>query len=298
MNDMTVAISESALKEVFGALVEVFQFELNKSGSGSPRFAVHVKCHLKRGSFSLVPPDPHNPIYKGGYFNLTDVIVDWDNLDLTATVHIPKVGWGSVCIVNTPLGCAVEIPGASFFDTDISAGIAIDDVLRSRIDLGMAPLSRHIWNGDDKTYQWLVVPQIVHQNVQPIDVPDTVADLINGLIKKLIDEAMRHLPDWAKDIVDTLVGGLANFIRVLLGVPTNLKVWLEGLLRYSLNPLDLIFQILENCFQNNLSLYTMDDPVEVLPKETSPVALPRVMMPISGMNLRVEATEFVIGVTP
>ena len=299
MNDLTLAVSESALERVFGDLIEIFQFDVSKSTSGSVRFAIHVKAHLERGSFSLVPPDPGNPFYTGGFFKLSDVVIAWDNLDLTVTVHIPKVGWDSFCLIPDPIfgGCILEIPGASFFDTDVSVTVPIDNIIRSRIDLGAAPLAHHVWDSDHNTWVWKIVPEIVWTNVQPLDIADTVGDLIDGIVTQLVNDALSFLPDWAKDIVDAVVHGIASFIRGLLSLPTDLVAWLDNLLRVSLDPFSLIIQVLVDHFQNDLALYTINDPLEVLKAETTPVALPSVTIPVSNLDLSVAAVEFVIGVT-
>jgi hypothetical protein len=299
MSDLTLAVSEAALKETVGALVEVFQFEVNPSTSGSPRFALHVKCHLERGDFALVPPDPHNPIFTGGFFKLTDLLIAWDNLDLTVTVHIPQVVTPSFCLVPNPipfLPCIVEIPGMSFFDTDVSVTIGIDNLVKSRLGIGFAPLARRLWNNDKKTYQWLIVPQVVWQDIQPLDIADTIADLIDEIVKGLVDVALAPLPQWAKDAVNVIVGGFADLVRKLLSLPADLKDWLSNLLRVSLDPFDLILQILVNHFQNDLSLYTIDDPIQILPKDDS-LGLPPVNLPLGAIDLSVQAVEFVIEVT-
>ena len=229
---------------------------------------------------------------------MTDVVVAWDNLDFTVTVHIPKIGWDFFCLISLPVvGCVVEIPGASFFDTDVSVTLPIDNIIRSRIDLGAAPLAHHLWNSDTNTWQWVVVPEIVWWNILPLDIADTVGDLIDGIIKKLIDEALSFLPDWAKDVVDAIVGGIANFIRGLLSLPADLIAWLDNLLRVSLDPFDLILQILANYFKDYLRLYAIDDPMEVLSKQTTPAMLPAVMLPIAALNTTVAASELVVEVT-
>jgi hypothetical protein len=300
MTDLTVAISKAALEQTLGDFIEIFQFEANPSTSGSPRFGLTVKCHLERGNVSLEPPSALNPIYQGGFFKLTDLVVAWDKLDFSVTVHLPKVGWGEFCLIPDPIfgGCIVKIPGASFFDVDITATIPIDNIIRSRLDLGVAPIAHRVWNSDEQTYQWLVVPQVVWQNVQPIDPGDIVGDLIDGLVTKLVNEALSFLPDWARDIVDAILHGIASFIRGLLNLPADLKSWLSNLIRFSLDPFDIILQLLENYFQNDLSFYRVNDPLALLPEETTPIKLPAVKIPIQDIALTVDAAEFVIGVQP
>jgi hypothetical protein len=299
MNDLTLAVSESALERVFGDLVEIFQFDVSKSTSGNPKFAVHVKAHLERGSFSLVPPDPGNPFYTGGFFKLDDVVIAWDNLDLTVTLHIPGVSTPSFCLVPNPItgGCWVEIPSVTFFDFDVSVTVPIDNIVRSRIDLGAAPLAHHVWDAGNNTWVWKIVPEIVWTNVQPLDIADTVGDLIDGIVTQIVNDALSFLPGWAIDIVDAIVHGIASFIRTLLSLPTDLVAWLDNLLRISLDPFSLIIQILVDHFQNDLALYTINDPLEVLKAETTPVILPPVTIPVSNLDLSVAAVEFVIGVT-
>jgi hypothetical protein len=298
MSDITLAISQSALQQAFGALVEVFEFETTSNTSGNPRFSLHVKCHLERGSFALVPPDPNNPIYTGGFIKLSDIVIAWDNLDLTITVHIPKIGWDSFCLLSLPVvGCVITIPGASFFDTDVSVTLPIDNLVRSRIDLGTAPLAHHLLDATTGKWQWAIVPEVVWTNIQPLDIADTVGDFIDDVVAKLVDEALSFLPDWAKDVVDAIVHGIASFVRGLLSLPADLISWLDNLLRVSLNPFDLIVQILVNHFQNDLRLYSIDDPMEILPKQTSPVLLPAVTIPIGSLDTRVDAVELVVEVT-
>jgi len=297
MNDLTIAISAGALEDTFGALIEIFSFQFSKSTGGSVQFSINVQCHFERGQMTLMPPDPASLIYQGGYFDLSDVVIKWDRLDLGVTVHIPGVNVGGFCLLPTPWGCAIQIPPTTLFDVDITATIPIDNIVDSRLDLGVAPVPTHVWNSDLQTYQWLLVPHVVWQELQLLDIADTVADLIDGLITNLVNDALGFLPDWAKDIIDELVGGLANLIRGLLSLPTDLQAWLSNLLRVSLDPFDFIVQLVENYFQNDLSLYSLNDPMAVLPKQTTPVALPAVTMPITNVSIDVDATEVVIGVT-
>jgi hypothetical protein len=299
MSDFTLAVSEKTLRDLFGRFIEIFQFETTKSTSGDIRFGIHMRCHLERGAFSLEPPDPLSPNYKGGFFKLTDIVIRWDNLDLSLTVHIPKVTVGGFCVIPNPFGgCLVEAPSVSFFDCDVGpVTIPIGGVVDSRISIGLALLAHRLWNSDENTFQWCVVPRSVEQNIELVNIGDTIGDLINGLIKKLVDAALSLLPDWAKDVVDALLGGIADFIRSLLNLPAELQDWLSTLLRTSLDPIDFILQTLINHFQDDIILYHINDPVEVLAKEETPVQLPAVTMPIKSLDLSVAPQEFIIGVT-
>ena len=299
MTQLTVAINERALAQIFGSFIEVFRFSTSSSTSGNPRFAIDVAAHFERGNFELVPPDPHNPIFTGGFFFLTDVVIKWDKLDLTATVHIPPITLGNFCLIPLPFGsgCLVHIPGVTFFDFDLSATIAIDYIVDSRVDIGIAPQVDRYWNSDDNTYKWRVTPHDAWQQVQIIDVADTVGDLIDDLISEFVDALLSFLPDWARAIIDAVLHGVANFIRALLSLPADLVDWLSNLLRFSLDPFDLIFKLLVDYFQKKLSLYELDDPITLLTKETQPVLLPAVTAPVTDLVTSVQADEFVIGVS-
>jgi hypothetical protein len=298
MTQLTLAINERALEQIFGSFIEVFRFSTNSSTSGNPRFAIDVAAHFERGDFALVPPDPHSPIFTGGFFSLTDVVIKWDKLDFTATVHIPPVTLGNFCLIPNPLGgCILHIPGVTFFDFDLSATIAIDNIVDSRVDIAIAPQVDRYWNSDDNTYKWRVTPHDVWQQVQLIDVADTIGDLIDDLISEFVDSLLSFLPDWARAIIDAVLHGVANFIRALLSLPADLVDWLSNLLRVSLDPFDLIFQLLADYFQKKLSLYELDDPITLLSTETQPVPLPAVTAPVTDLVTCVQADEFVIGVS-
>jgi hypothetical protein len=298
MSDITAAISADPLSQVFAQLVKLFRFDVQKSIGGSVQFNLHAAGHLERGNFSIEPPNPQNPIFPGGFFKITDVGVDWDTLSFGVAIDIPTVTIGGECIIDTPWGCAVRLPKLTFFesDPDVSAAIDIGGVLRSRLSLGVAPKTVRQWNGDAHTYQWTVVPHIVWSNIDLIDLAATAGDLIDGLIQRLIDEAFGFLPDWARDIVDAILQGIANLIRRLLSIPNDVVDWLDNLLRTSLTPFNLIVQLLEDFFENKLVIYAIDDPMEILAADAVN-GLPAVKTPIAAFDVAVQADEATIGVT-
>lgn len=296
MTDITVAVDQAALSEMFGSLLEIFQFEFNKSTQGDVHFGIDVKCHIERGNFAMYGPDPVSPIYKGGYFGLTKMVIAWDKLDFTVGVRIPSISIPSFCIIPSPFGCILSTPSLSTPSGDVSVTLPIDDIVRSQIDLGIAPVAKHIQLSATQ-WEWLVVPHVVWQQIELLDIADTIGDFIDNVVKKLIDEAFSFLPGWARDVLDAIVGGLANLVRSILNLPHDLQDWLSNLFRVSLDPFEFIFQLIENHFENGLSLYTIDDPMKVLAAQTSPVALPAVYLPIPNLNLTVTADEFIIEAT-
>jgi hypothetical protein len=297
MTDITVAVDQAALSEAFGALIEIFQFDFSKTTEGDVRFGIDLQCHLERGNFALHGPDPNSPIYIGGYLGLTNIVIAWDKLDFTVGLDIPGKTIPSFCIIPNPFGgCLVSTPSVTTPSFDVSVTLPIDNIVRSQIDLGIAPVANHIQQSATQ-WEWLVVPHIVWQQIELLDIADTIGDFIDGLVKQLIDQALSFLPGWAQDILNVLVGGLANLVRDLLNLPHDLQDWLSTLLRVSLDPFDFIFQLLENHFQNKLSLYSISDPMQVLAAQTSPIALPAVYLPIPSLNLTVTADEFIIEAT-
>ena len=297
MTDITVAVDQAALSEAFGSLIEVFQFEYTGKTQGDLWFGLNIACHLERGAFALMGPDPHSLIYTGGYFSLTDIVIAWDRLDFTVGLHVPGKSIPSYCIIPNPFGgCLVSTPTLTTPSFDVKVILAINDIVRSRIDVGLAPVADHIQQSAIE-WKWLVVPNIVWSVIKPLDFADTIADLIQRVVTGLVDDALNHLPQWAIDILNVLVGGLANLVRGLLGVTTDVQDWLSNVLKVSLDPLDFILAALVKHFQNKLSLYSINDPMQVLVAETSPIALPAVFLPIPSLNLTVTADEFIIEAT-
>jgi hypothetical protein len=151
--------------------------------------------------------------------------------------------------------------------------------------------------------QWQVVPKIVWDNVELVDVSATVGAIMQKLIDELINDAFSFLPDWAKDVVDAILGGIARFIVGLLAIPADVVTWLSDLLRVSIDPFSMILQLLTIFFRDNLVLYSMDVQHQIMgpvPATAPFPALPPVSVNINNLTADVEYSdtgEIVVGVT-
>jgi hypothetical protein len=148
--------------------------------------------------------------------------------------------------------------------------------------------------------QWHIVPNVVWQHLDLVHISQTVGDLFHDLIRKLVNEAFKELPQWARDIIDAILGGIEDFIRRVLAIPDDIIDWLSNFLRVSITLFDLIIQLLVNLFKNDLVLYAVNTPYKIMDEvpATKPMPkLPAVYVPITAFLPRVDAGEIVMEIS-
>lgn len=300
MSEVLLAINEEPLKEVFSEAVKRVRFKGREQIGGSLKFSVDYEAHLRGGKIDLVGPSNNHPIYKDGFIEIRELDIVWDSLEFGASIDIPEVCIGGQCIISAFGRCILRAPKLCVFDhnPDISASISLIDILRSELSIGFTPKAVPGEDPDNpQQEQWHIVPRVVWTDFDLIDIADTVSDLIDRLVRRLIDAAFGWLPDWARDIIDAIVGGIVRLIRAILDIWDDVEEWLSHVLRVSIGIWDLFLQILARIFERKIVLMRINNPYTVI-KEQPPTPklpkLPPVRVRINALAPSVEDKEMIV----
>lgn len=296
--DLTAAVSAGAFDKIFTAIVRGFHFEKTGSGSYGPFSANYdVAAHLEGGSLEM---------RDDGTIVIKDLDIKWDKLKLNIGIDIPQfcVGGGQACVLppypscDVPLvGCGdcVTLPGYCFFSAnpDITIPIDLSGFITSQVTVSARLKTFYgVGSGTYNRWQIVVVPTLpLYLDI--IDIADTVADLFKNLVQGAIDNLLNSLgaPGWAISLIDGILGGIDNIIRVVLGIPDDIGEWLIdmisqlGIFSGLLNDLyDYIATVIPAAFE-------LEDPYPVMAQEG--VLIP-VKVPIEFIGITVDSHELVI----
>jgi hypothetical protein len=142
-------------------------------------------------------------------------------------------------------------------------------------------------------WQFLLKP--IWLDIDPIDVADTIGNLLEVLISNAINGLLGWLPGWARSALSWLLGGIVDFIRALLDIPDDIDEWLSNLLGVSIGLLDWVLTKLGQFFSDLFPIYQIEDPFPILPydKTVSPWIIP-VKIPLLNMAVNVTDTEMIL----
>jgi hypothetical protein len=289
--DLTAAISEQAFKEIYGALINGFKFS-PVPGSGSSGIytaSYEVAAHLEGGTIDL---------RTNGSILVSELDIKWDKLRLVVGIDIPTIPIGGFCIIpNLVGGCLVRAPVINLFSgsPDISIPIDLSGLITSEITFSAIPKAFYgVGSGVPNRWQVALMPTLPI-DLDIIDIADTVGDLFRDLIAdKILDflDALR-LPDWAIDLVETLLGGIEGIIRDFLDIPDDIGEFLLDLIG-NLGIFQTLIDLLSEYIA--LTLFELEDPREILqanpvPTAGNPVApLIPVKIPIEFLGIRVNSS--------
>jgi hypothetical protein len=287
--DLTAAISEKAFKEIYDALLKGFKFSIADSGSwGIFTASYEVQAHLEGGTIDLHP---------SGSIRVSELDIKWDKLRLVIGIDIPTITIGGFCIIPNPFGgCLVSAPSIDLFSAspDISIPIDLSGLLTSEVTFSAIPKSFYgVGSGVPNRWQIAMVPTLPI-DLDIIDIADTVGDLFGNLISDAILDLLDALglPDWAIDFIDTILGGIEGIIRDVLDIPDDIGEFLLDLIGNLGIFQDLIDAISEWIA---ITLFELEDPLEILPANPVPTAdnpvapLIPVKIPIEFLGIRVNS---------
>lgn len=287
--DLTAAISEQAFKEIYGALLKGFKFSIADSGSwGIFTASYEVQAHLEGGTIDL---------RTNGSILVSELDIKWDKLRLVIGIDIPTIPIGGFCIIPNPFGgCLVNAPSIDLFSAspDISIPIDLSGLLTSEVTFSAIPKSFYgVGSGIPNRWQIAMVPTLPI-DLDIIDIADTVGDLFSNLISDAILDVLDALglPDWAIDFIDFVLGGIEGIIRDVLDIPDDVGEFLLDLIGNLGIFQDLIDAISEWIA---ITLFELEDPLEILPANPVPTAdnpvapLIPVKIPIEFLGIRVNS---------
>ncbi|NHB69803.1 hypothetical protein [Perlabentimonas gracilis] len=298
MATIQLAVSENSMNQVLRNLIDNFHLTKSGSSSGYFRASYNVGIGLTGGSIDF----KNNP----DEIVLKEIDVNWNPLNVTLEVDIPKVCVGGFCIIPNPFGgCLLRAPRICLFSSnpDIRIPLNLDGLITSEISGGfnvdiryrddpvnntMNPYQAYAANNLDK---WQVYLSSRWLNLDIIDISDTVGNLLDRIVDNFINGVFGGLPGWAKDILSWLLNGINDIIRGILDIGDDIKEWLSDLLGVSFGLFDFIVQQVGNYIANNHPLYEISNPYPIVPGADP------VLLPISAIRTDVTNDEFVINVS-
>lgn len=298
MSDITLAASANAFEEIFDDITEHFTFEKHESASFGPFSASYaVKLHLEDGSLTLNNNDT---------IDVAGLKVVFDTL--TAEVCFTLPGWcvGGFCVVPDPWnGCLVSFPGFCIGGFSICPGIDLSGLVSDitdfdaglRVSYYIDPHRQPGWtdleaelNGHPNKWQIFLNPTLV--DINPIDVPATIANILENAVKKGIEEAIPGwVPEWAVDLLWDIVGPIIDVIVEALGIIGDIEEWFENLLNDTFNLMSLIETALADYFASKYPLYELEDPYPVLPATSTLIP---VKIPIRELTATIDSEEMTV----
>jgi len=307
MAHLTIAANEKTFGKIFEAARDTFAFDESDSGSFGPFTASYdIEAHLEGGSVDL----------RGDGTVLVDELdIKWDKIDLTLGLNIPQICVGGFCIIPTPFGCALRAPKLCVFSAnpDISVKLPLGGItselsvagrLVTRYFVDPArPVGMNDWDAQDTSpplfnrWQIFLDPEFV--DIDPIDVADTVGDLLENAVDDAVDNILGFLPGWARKLIKGILGPIIDLIRDILDIPDDIQEWISDLLNVSFGLLDIIVQFVLEYFADKTPITYIEDPFPILeavanPKGPPPPMLVPVKVPIRDFKVFNTDTEMVI----
>ena len=296
MSQITIAASSNAFTQLFNVIRDNFTFAKSDGGNFGPFSANYsVKLHLSGGSVQLNDDDT---------VEVKNVDVVFDTLTLNLCLNLPGFCVGGYCLVPDPWnGCLVGIPkicigGPVCIPIDLSGLVSkISDLKANLVAVYFVDPARDpSWSDLDAEFnghpnKWRIFLNPVFVHVDPIDVPATLENIIENLVKDAIESVIPG-PQWLKDLLigptldllksifgffDTLIGDITGFISDLLG-----------------NQFDLLGAIetaVADYFAAQNPLYEFEDPYPILPASGGLIP---VKIPIRDLTSHVNSKEMIV----
>ncbi len=298
--DATVAVSETGVRELFGAFRDGFRFSKSNSSSGAISLSYAVEAHLEGGTIEL---------RNDGTIRVRELDVKWDTLRVCLGINIPEICVGGFCIIPIPFdGCAVRAPRLCAFsgNPDLSFCLDIGGLVTSEVSATVRPLTKYAvnpartpgmndWDAKDAGIpnKWQVLIDPVTIDLDLFDIADIVGDLLEDAVDAAIDGLLGGLPDWAKDLIRAILGPIIDLIRDILDFGDDLVEWLSDQIGVSLGLFNFLLTALADYFAEQQPIVQIEDPLPTLEPTGS---LIRVMIPVEFLGVRVNTDEMILEV--
>jgi|ERR1017187_1257746 hypothetical protein len=299
MSHITLAASANTFNQIFDVAEKKFSFNKQDGGSWGPFSASYsVAAHLNGGGITL---------NKDNTVEISNVQVVWDALKVQVCFNLPGFCVGGFCILPSPWGCIVHAPkicvggpvcigpdfsGLVSLIQDVKAGLNAVYFVSPQRTAGQSDLDAE-FAGYSNQWKIFLNPTLV--DVQPIDIPATIDNMIENLVKQAIDDAfLSWLPGWAQDLVWDVLGPLLDLFNNIIGIVGNLTDWFTNLLGNVFGLVPLIETAVAQYFASQYPLYSFEDPYPILPGSQSPGSLIPVKIPIRNLAAVVNSSEMVV----
>ncbi|HLH44508.1 MAG TPA: hypothetical protein VKV74_16065 [Bryobacteraceae bacterium] len=291
MKHITIAASANAFTKLFNALRDKFTFSKSDSGSFGPFSASYsASMHLSGGSVQLNDDDT---------VEVKNLLVEWDTLKLTLCFNLPCIG--PYCAVPDPWnGCLVGIPeiclGSICLPIDLSGLVSkISDVKANlAASYFVDPARDPSWtdlDAEDHGHpnKWRIFLNPVFVHVDPIDLPASLANIIDNLVTDAIKNLLPG-PDWLKDVLLALFGPILDMLKTILGFVDDITSFIQDLLGNTFDLLGIIETAVADYFASQNPIYEFEDPFPII---TGGGLIP-VKIPIRDLDSHVNSKEMIV----
>jgi hypothetical protein len=301
MSHATVAVSERAVRQLFNVLRDRFTF----SSAQCRDFGAFTACydlafHLEGGTIDL---------RNDNTIQIKELDIKWDRMAFSLGIDLPELCVGGFCIIPNPFDdCILEAPRICVFsaDPDITIPLDLSGLLTSEVSVTASPIVKYRvdpartpsmsdLDAEDANIpnKWQLFIDPVTIDVDPIDVSDTIGDLLERAARAVIDNLLGFLPDWARDLLWAIIGPVIDLLRWILDIPDDIGEWLSDLLGVSFGLLNLIATFIADNFADKTPLYELEDPFPVM-DAVSTIPLNPVKIPIRDLSVRVNTAEMLL----
>lgn len=299
MENLTMAVTETGFNNFITSAKK--DFKLNKSGSkdkGPLSMKWQVKAHLEGGKIDLVSQNSE--------IKIKELDVVWDRLFLELGFDIPEVCVGGFCIIPKPFGgCILRAPKICVFkkDPDVKVPLNLSGTIESEISASMNVLvnyvehptkgtkSDHKAHFDNTANAWQVLPLPRWVELDLIDVADTVGNIMDRLIDKVLDVLFFGMKGWVRDAVEFILGGITKLIRKMLDLVDDVTEWVFDLIA-DLGLVSLIQRLVAKILEDK-NIMKIEEPFP-LPESNSRSKLLPILLPIPSLKAFVDRDEFVV----
>lgn len=297
MSHMTLAASAKAFQQLFNTLENNLSLSKSDSANFGPFSASYsISVHLSGGNLQF---NNDNTI------ELQGIDIVFSTLDFRLCLDLPGFCIPSFCIVPDPWnGCLVGFPGFCI-GGPVCANLDLSGLTSRIVDIKAGLVPKYYvdparlpnWTDLDAEFnnrpnQWKVFIDPQWVNVDPIDVPATVDNmLINAITNAINNMFPSWLPGWAVDIIMAFLGPIVDLITSLLGITTTIAEWLSDLLSNTFGLLGYLETAIADYFANQYPVLHFEDPFPIL--QASAGLIP-VKIPIRNLTSTIDPQEIVI----
>lgn len=307
MSDLTFAVSEDTVVDIFGVMRDQFEFtESDSTDSDRLTAGYDAVAELRRGSVDLRPPNE---------VRVEELDVHWRRLNVSLGVDIRSLCVGGGCIVQNLFGSGcVRAPEICLFERDPDINFDLDlsnDRLTSEITFTAELLVEYLADRppgvsylkaqeleenraeDDphKINRWGVFLNPEEVDIDIIDIADTVGNIIDDAIDAVLSRIFSGFDPWVRDAIESIVGPLVDYIRELLDIKDDIQEWISDILGQSLGLFNVIVEAVAD-FLLAEPILPLEDPYPILQDSSDPL-IP-VKIPIEAFAIEVSDTELVV----
>jgi hypothetical protein len=296
MSHITIAASSNAFVQLFNKIRNNFKFSKSDSKSFGPFSASYsVALHLEGGSIQLNDDDT---------VEVKHLKIVWDTLKVRVCFNLPGFCIGGWCIIPDPWnGCLVGVPkicigGPICVPLDLSGLVSEVNDLKARLKpvyfvdparpAGVTDLDAELAGHSNK---WRIFLDPVFVHVDPIDIPASIANIIENIVRSAIEDMFPVLPGFIVDALLAAIGPILDLFKSLLGIVGEINDWLTDLLMHGFDLLGFIETAIADYFASKTPIYEFEDPYPIL--DAAPGLIP-VKIPIRNLASHVNSKEMTV----